>query len=58
MKDVGAAPRFRDVNLAFSTTGKIDETTIQQFSISAFPVGNLPLVDTTIKKKKGTTTKK
>ncbi|MEZ0325117.1 MAG: PilN domain-containing protein [Fimbriimonas sp.] len=47
---ISVAPRFRDVTLAFSNTGKIDDVPILQFSISAFPVGNLPLVDTTKKK--------
>ncbi len=49
-KDVTVAPRFRDVRLAFSNTGKIDDVPILQFSISAFPVGNLPLVDPNQKK--------
>lgn len=52
-----ADPRFRDVTLVFATVSKIDEIPVYQFSISAFPVGNLPLVDPDAgKKKKATTT--
>ncbi len=40
-----ADPRFRDVKLVFATNALIDVTPVVQFSISAFPVGNLPLVD-------------
>lgn len=35
--------RLRDVRLIFATDGKIDQTPVVQFSLSAFPVGNLPL---------------
>jgi len=35
--------RLRDVKLAFANTGKIEDTPVVQFSITAFPVGNLPL---------------
>jgi hypothetical protein len=48
-KVVGAvgntAPRLRDVQLSTMSSGKIDETEVLQFGISAFPVGNLPLID-------------
>jgi hypothetical protein len=48
-KVVGAvgstAPRLRDVKLSTMSSGKIDETEVLQFGISAFPVGNLPLID-------------
>jgi Tfp pilus assembly protein PilN len=35
--------RLRDVKLVFSTNAMLDETPIVQFSVSAFPVGNLPV---------------
>jgi Tfp pilus assembly protein PilN len=35
--------RLRDVKLVFANTGKIEDTPVVQFSITAFPVGNLPL---------------
>ncbi|MDX2065623.1 MAG: PilN domain-containing protein [Fimbriimonadaceae bacterium] len=40
-----AQKRFRDVKLVFANNGEIDKTRIVQFSVSAFPVGNLPLVE-------------
>jgi Tfp pilus assembly protein PilN len=43
-------PRLRDVKLIFANNGEIDKVPVVQFSIQAFPVGNLPLVDA---KKKG-----
>jgi hypothetical protein len=49
-KEVGVAPRFRDLNLAFSRNGKIDDTPVKLFSITGFPVGNVPAIDTTKKK--------
>jgi Tfp pilus assembly protein PilN len=43
--------RLRDVKLvAFANSAKIDETPVVQFSISAFPVGNLTLADPDAKK--------
>ncbi len=42
--------RLRDVKLVFANNGKIEETAVQQFSISAFPVGNVPVSEP---KKKG-----
>lgn len=44
-------PRFRDVKLVFANNGEIEKTPVVQFSIQAFPVGNLPLVEA---KRKGT----
>lgn len=49
-----ADPRFRDVTLVFATNSKIEDTPIYQFAISAFPVGNLPLIDPEDTKKKKT----
>jgi Tfp pilus assembly protein PilN len=40
-----AQKRLRDVKLVFANNGEIDKTKIVQFSVSAFPVGNLPLVE-------------
>lgn len=49
-----AEPRLRDVRLVFSTNAMLDETPIVQFSVSAFPVGNLPVNEPTSKKSKRT----
>ncbi len=38
-------PRFRDVTLVFANNTEISNTPVVQFSISAFPIGNLPLLD-------------
>lgn len=43
--------RFRDVRLVFANAGEIEGQKIVQFSITAFPVGNLPLLETSKKKK-------
>lgn len=43
--------RFRDVKLIFANNGTIETTNVVQFSMSAHIIGNLPLVDPTIKKK-------
>jgi len=40
-----AEPRLRDVKLVFANNAEIDKTPVVQFSIQAFPVGNLPLLD-------------
>jgi Tfp pilus assembly protein PilN len=42
--------RFRNVTLVFAHNTEIDNTPVVQFSISAFPVGNLPLTDPNAKK--------
>lgn len=44
--------RFRDVNLLFASNTEIDKAPVVQFSISLFPVGNLPLIDPEAKKKR------
>ncbi len=46
------AQRLRDVRLEFTNNGSIEQTPIVQFSVSAFPVGNVPLSDPTKVKKK------
>ena len=43
---LAAESRFRNVRLVFANDSTIDEEKVTQFSISAFPVGNLPLMDT------------
>lgn len=42
--------RFRDVRLVFSNNANIDEAPVVQFSISAFPIGNLPLAEKSIRR--------
>lgn len=37
--------RLRDVRLVFSNNATIETTPVVQFSINAFPIGNLPLVE-------------
>jgi Tfp pilus assembly protein PilN len=37
--------RLRDVRLVFLTTGEIEDQPVVQFSISAFPIGNLPTIE-------------
>jgi hypothetical protein len=39
--------RLRDVKLEFTNPGSIEQVPVVQFSISAFPVGNVPLYDQT-----------
>ena len=43
-------PRLRDVKLIFANNSLIESTPVVLFSVSAFPVGNLPLVDKGVKK--------
>jgi Tfp pilus assembly protein PilN len=49
--ELGKQPRFRDVRLAYLNSGDIEGVPTVQFSINAFPVGNLPIVDQGKKKK-------
>ena len=44
--------RFRDVRLVFANAGEIEGEKVVQFNITAFPVGNLPVVEASKKKKK------
>ena len=46
---LSAEPRLRDVKLVVANNATIDKTPVVQFSVSAFPVGNLPLLDATTK---------
>jgi hypothetical protein len=50
LQQLSALDRLRDTKLVFANNGEIEKTPIVQFAIQAFPVGNLPLVET---KKKG-----
>jgi hypothetical protein len=36
-------PRFRDAKFLFANNGEVQKTPVDQFSISAFPIGNLPI---------------
>lgn len=44
--------RFREVQLVFANNAVIDQTPVVQFSISAFPVGNVPVIDKSTKSKR------
>ena len=43
LKNLGSQKRLRDVRLAFAQTGEIEKKPVANFSITAFPVGNVPL---------------
>ena len=45
LQSLNAEQRLRDVKLVFANNGLIESTQVVQFSITAFPVGNLPLVE-------------
>lgn len=44
-KSLASEPRFRSVQLTFANNAMIDKQPVVQFALTAFPVGNLPLVD-------------
>lgn len=46
--------RLRDVRLIFANSALVNETPIVQFSIEAFPIGNLPLADATNRRRSTT----
>jgi hypothetical protein len=48
---LSSEPRLRDVNIVFANDAVMNETPVVQFSITAFPVGNLPLNEPTTKKR-------
>ena len=52
LKELTKQKRLRDVRLLFANSGDIDGSPVVQFSVSAFPVGNLPIVETGKQKKK------
>lgn len=41
---LAAQPRLRNVRLVFANNSNIDKIPVTQFSVSAFPVGNLPIL--------------
>ncbi|CAN5579335.1 hypothetical protein BH11ARM2_BH11ARM2_24280 [soil metagenome] len=45
-----SSPRFRAARLLFANDAQLDKKPVTQFSIEAFPVGNLPIVQTGKKK--------
>lgn len=45
LKALNSQERLRDVKLVFANNGLIESTPVVQFAITAFPIGNLPLVD-------------
>lgn len=45
LETLNGQQRFRDVKLVFANNGEIEDTPVVDFSISAFPVGNLPLAE-------------
>jgi len=46
VRNLSELARFRNVRLVFANDSTIDEAKVVQFSVSAFPIGNLPLLDT------------
>ncbi|MGC4044512.1 MAG: PilN domain-containing protein [Armatimonas sp.] len=52
VESMSANRRFRDVKLVFANEGKIKDTKIVQFNLTAFPVGNLPMPEPPKKTKK------
>jgi Tfp pilus assembly protein PilN len=55
MQKLSHEPRLRDIHLVFANNGLIEQKNVQQFSLTAFPVGNLPLADPNSKKKNAPT---
>lgn len=45
VQQLSADSRFRDVKLSFANSGQVGQVTVIQFSLTAFPIGNLPLTD-------------
>ncbi|MDX1931446.1 MAG: PilN domain-containing protein [Capsulimonadales bacterium] len=43
LRTLAASGRFRDVKLIFANSGRISETPVVQYSITAVAIGNLPL---------------
>jgi Tfp pilus assembly protein PilN len=52
MRNLQAEPRLRDVRLVSANNAAIETNQVVQFSVSAFPVGNLPLIEFGKKKSK------
>lgn len=51
LKRLSKEPRFRDVQLTFANNADINKKPVVQFALTAFPIGNLPLVEQETKKK-------
>lgn len=45
LKELTKQKRLRDVRLLFANSGDIEGAPVVQFSITAFPVGNLPIIE-------------
>jgi Tfp pilus assembly protein PilN len=45
--NLSKSDRFRSVKLLFANNGRIEQTPVVQFSISAFPLGNVPMFERT-----------
>ncbi len=45
VQQLSADQRFRDVKLSFANTSQEGQISVTQFSLTAFPIGNLPLYD-------------
>lgn len=50
LQNLGNEPRFRDVKLLFANNSTIGDKSVVEFSLTAFPIGNLPLYDVVKKK--------
>lgn len=46
-QSMATLPRFRDVKLVVANNSTIETTPVVQFSVSALPVGNLPVIEQT-----------
>jgi len=49
LQSLKAEPRLRDIRLVVTNNGQINQIPVVQFSLSAFPVGNLALSDPALK---------
>lgn len=47
LSKLGKDARLRDVKLVFANNVEVDQIPVVNFSVSAFPLGNIPIVDTT-----------
>lgn len=51
LRELTKQKRFRDVQLVFANATDVEDVPVVQFSISAFPVGNLPVIELGKKRK-------
>jgi len=54
LQALNSSDRLRNVAMVFTNNAEIQKQPVQQFSLTAFPIGNLPLADPFVKSKKGT----